>query len=673
MQSDDNDKLNNAKETGGNCSKETAGKTVDEIMADRELVAKILAEKGIADGGINPEGKNGGTSDGSGRNDRVSGAVAVAKKSGINTKAIGILSVVLVFFVLGIFVVSPFLQLIYRMLDEAFNENHVFGVNPSSDTQVYVYLYQRMILHIHILVQMTAAFLYIYWLYRIISERKQLKGHMKQNMLKLLPLLIFVFFDIGIALVTIIRGPNEYDLTGHPYMYESIFSYMLYPITYFFCGMMVYKKTFKDIILYALIITAAPLNILALVWKWGGSFKYYSGSGMTAVFHNSNHYGYYLMLVILASALLFVFECRVWLKVLELMSFILASMVLMINNTLGAFLAVSLSLFFLLIYRIVCENKAEKEAKSVAELTNHMMREKGTVGGGIEGYKENEGNTITGESSVTGDGTAIEGNIVIRDGDVATGEKTATGERTAIGIESGNTESKKGNTESKKGNAESKKENAESKKGNPESNRRIAVAEYFKKAFAPGSWRSVLFIMLLFVLITLIMNIFYKTIIDSLWRMFFDMGDIVRDPMEADYAGSKRWKLWKGTVTHLKEQPLVGFGVEGLLNTYGVGTPHNEFLQYAEFFGIPVAICYIAACATVLVRVMKNHKVMSTTTMICFFMTIGYLISSFFGVAIYYTTPFLYIFLGLTYAEYVHGNPNVVAVDSNLGIVNKTE
>lgn len=39
--------------------------------------------------------------------------------------------------------------------------------------------------------------------------------------------------------------------------------------------------------------------------------------------------------------------------------------------------------------------------------------------------------------------------------------------------------------------------------------------------------------------------------------------------------------------------------------------------------------------------------------MICFFVSIGYLASSFFGVTIFYTTPFFYIFLGLTYAEYL--------------------
>ena len=119
----------------------------------------------------------------------------------------------------------------------------------------------------------------------------------------------------------------------------------------------------------------------------------------------------------------------------------------------------------------------------------------------------------------------------------------------------------------------------------------------------------------------------------------------------ADSAGSGRWRLWKNTVLHIPEHPLVGFGVEGLLNTYHVGTPHNELMQYAAFFGIPVTVLYVIANVLVLIRVWKKRKKVQPVTMVCFFVAIGYLVNSMFGVAIYYTTPFLFIFLGLAYSE----------------------
>lgn len=156
-----------------------------------------------------------------------------------------------------------------------------------------------------------------------------------------------------------------------------------------------------------------------------------------------------------------------------------------------------------------------------------------------------------------------------------------------------------------------------------------------------------------FLLITLLMSLPYKTVSSSVTTLTKDIGKIAADLLEANSAGSGRWRLWKRTVSHLDESPWLGFGVEGLLNTYHVGTPHNEFLQYAEFFGIPAALLYIIACSMVLLRGLKHCKTMTNTTMICFFVSIGYLASSFFGVAIYYTTPFIYLFLGLTYAEYL--------------------
>ena len=235
-----------------------------------------------------------------------------------------------------------------------------------------------------------------------------------------------------------------------------------------------------------------PLNIISLYDEWVKPVEIYLGRGVAAVFHNSNHYGYYLAITIIAGGLMAVYEKRLWLKAVSAVSAVIATMVLIINNTLGAYIAVAFA-FFLFI-----------------------------------------------------------------------------------------------------------------------------------------------------------------TLMSSFVVLFHDVGKIASDPLEADSASSSRWKLWKGTVKNIHESPWTGFGVEGLLNTHYVGTPHNEVLQYMEFFGIPAALLYVAACASVLLIVLKNCKSMDYTTMICFFVSIGYLTSSMFGVAIYYTTPYIYIFLGLTYAEHLH-------------------
>ena len=479
---------------------------IEAVLSNKELTERILREKGITNSTIH--------------------------KSTINKEAAYAVALFLVFFILGIFITSPFLQLVMRISSDVFDYEWSAGASESKDFIRFYDSYHNMIKGINWLVYLAVAFLYIYWIWRIITDRKSIHIHLKSTCIKLLPFFIFLLFDIGIVLVTIIRGPNEYDLNGHPYMNESIFSYILYPISYFFCGMMVYQARRKKILLYSLVISALPVNLIALMVEYGLPFPYYMKYGVIAVFHNSNHYGYYLAFVTMVSALMFVYEVKPVLKILLLFSMSLSTTMIVINNTLGAFLATGFVLTLFFIYRLRDKNSKKSDDRN-------------------------------------------------------------------------------------------------------------------------GSWQSALFVLILFVVITLFMSIGYQTVTKSLIKLFSDTGDIVNDFNTADRAGSGRWKLWKNTVLHIPERPLTGFGVEGLLNTYMVGTPHNELLQYAAFFGIPVAVLYVSACVVTLVRVWRSRAKMSPIAMVCFFTAIGYLVNSLFGVAIYYTTPFLYIFLGLSYSECV--------------------
>ena len=206
---------------------------VDAILADEELMGKILREKGISE---NSELL--GIGSGSG--------IATGKKFAINKEAAYAVALVLVFFILGIFIVSPFLQLLLRMISDLINPKWTAGVSEIVDSYKFYDSYHDMINIINILVYMAAGFIYVYWLIRIITEWKIICRQIPVTLKKLLPFLLFLLFDVGILLVTYARGPNEYDLTGHPYMGESIYSYILYPISYFFCVMLLSSEKFID-------------------------------------------------------------------------------------------------------------------------------------------------------------------------------------------------------------------------------------------------------------------------------------------------------------------------------------------------------------------------------------------------------------------------------------------
>lgn len=124
----------------------------------------------------------------------------------------------------------------------------------------------------------------------------------------------------------------------------------------------------------------------------------------------------------------------------------------------------------------------------------------------------------------------------------------------------------------------------------------------------------------------------------------------------AAHAGTGRWTLWTHTVSYIKERPLFGWGIEGInerLNTETNGVndrPHNEYLQYTAFFGIPGGLLYVAGLVLVAVRALKRFRSLDNTTFVCLAATFAYLFSALFGNTMFYTAPFLFIFMGLSCA-----------------------
>lgn len=159
---------------------------------------------------------------------------------------------------------------------------------------------------------------------------------------------------------------------------------------------------------------------------------------------------------------------------------------------------------------------------------------------------------------------------------------------------------------------------------------------------------SVLVLIAIMIAINLMLSMLVDTLFSSIIRTFFDVGRIISDPTGSDNAGTRRWGLWKAAVKLIAERPLTGWGIEG----YEEGeTAHCEPLQYGVNFGIPVVVLHLTAIATVMVETFIKKKKLPKTTLLCFCCTFTYLVGSMVGVAIFYTTPFMYVFLGLTYAE----------------------
>ena len=120
---------------------------------------------------------------------------------------------------------------------------------------------------------------------------------------------------------------------------------------------------------------------------------------------------------------------------------------------------------------------------------------------------------------------------------------------------------------------------------------------------------------------------------------------------ENDSAGSGRMGLWKQAIKYIGEKPIFGHGPEGLHYKYiedgfNNDRPHNEYIQYAAFTGIPSLLLYLGALITMLVYCLKNLKELSSETVVIGGIIFAYCVSAFFGNTMYNTSIYFFMFIG---------------------------
>lgn len=121
--------------------------------------------------------------------------------------------------------------------------------------------------------------------------------------------------------------------------------------------------------------------------------------------------------------------------------------------------------------------------------------------------------------------------------------------------------------------------------------------------------------------------------------------------------GSGRMALWKSAARATAEKPVFGQGLaamrERLMNDThgGNNTVHNEFLEYASNHGIPALLLYLAFVLAVFIRAARRRRLLTDMEVLSLTVAFAYLVSSFFGVTMFYTAPYLFFFLGLGYCR----------------------
>ncbi len=177
------------------------------------------------------------------------------------------------------------------------------------------------------------------------------------------PMVWLSLFALLVVVSTCLNGFTQYALQGDSYRNESMFTYISYIAIFFFCATLVQSPKKKAAVMYLMLAASVLLAVCGMLHRWVIPFDTFSNDrsmNITTIYHNSNHYGYYLVFAVLASGGLFVFEKRKSLRVLALVSFLVNNVVLVLNNTFGAYLGCMIALFFQVIVLYIIHRRINR-------------------------------------------------------------------------------------------------------------------------------------------------------------------------------------------------------------------------------------------------------------------------------------------------------------------------
>ncbi len=431
---------------------------------------------------------------------------------------------VCVFVSVCLFLLSPLIQII-REIIAPHEESILLGP---------IRTYPNTIETIQMIAMSVAIVLWIALAFRTLKKHRA-----GEKIAPFVPLLIFGALAVWMYVSQTVNGFTEYASLGEPYRNESLYTFIMYVMGYFFLGIILKSDRLRRAAVYALLASNFVIGILVLIDHYAYSFKFFRDSeGTAAIFHQFNHYAYYLIFAILLSAILFAVEGeKLWVRICCAVVFAVDNVILIINNTFGCYLAVIAALIFAAVVFIAVRRNREEILRMTV-------------------------------------------------------------------------------------------------------------------------------LLLAFAVITVVMRLAGSGNTKDMSQLIKDVGNIATDSEQAQSAGTGRWALWKHTVEYISEKPVFGWGVDGTTDRLGEeedtinDRPHNEYLQWAAFFGIPAALLYLAGLCVIMFGMFPRFRKTDAISLASYFAVAGYIASAFFGNTMYYTAPFFFIFLGMTCRDrFYHRQP----------------
>jgi O-antigen ligase len=153
----------------------------------------------------------------------------------------------------------------------------------------------------------------------------------------------------------------------------------------------------------------------------------------------------------------------------------------------------------------------------------------------------------------------------------------------------------------------------------------------------------------------------YDSTIFSSWRT---VKDTLSGKDQSFNSTTHRLEMWKESWEYIVKSPIFGVGLDGSGITGFVGgqdRPHNEYIQYALFTGIPGLLAYLTALISLFVSCIRRLKEISNQALIMGAVIVAYCASAFVGNSMYYTTIYYVMFLGFLMGNATASDTNSVS------------
>lgn len=170
----------------------------------------------------------------------------------------------------------------------------------------------------------------------------------KEIITDLLPIVIFCLFMIWSFFSSRQALLKKQAFNGNSYRKEGYFMYINYA-GYFLCAFLLENKKLRKMLLNTFLITSIFLMTVSRI-----SLNIFTNNEIQdSVFHQFNHYGYYLMMSLISSLGLFITEKNKILKIVYLLAYVLIGYAMIYNNTFGCYLAICVFFVLYAIYALI--------------------------------------------------------------------------------------------------------------------------------------------------------------------------------------------------------------------------------------------------------------------------------------------------------------------------------